>query len=103
MKEGFLLGGGLVIVGLLLQWLLGPVTWDAFAWPVNGIVLAAFLLLIAVLFLQSKRVYALTFLGSYQAAVPALCYAVLLTVSMDCMRCCRSGPLYSSTSMSPSS
>ena len=82
MKEGFLLGGGLVIVGLLLQWLLGPVTWDAFAWPVNGIVLAAFLLLIAVLFLQSKRVYALTFLGSYQAAVPALCYAVLLTVIM---------------------
>ena len=82
MKEGFLLGGGLVIVGLLLQWLLGPVTWDAFAWPVNGIVLAAFLLLIAVLFLQSRRVYALTFLGSYQAAVPALCYAVLLTVIM---------------------
>ena len=43
MKEGFLIGGGLIIVGLMLQLSSGPVDWNAFRWPVNGIVLAGFL------------------------------------------------------------
>ena len=38
-KEGFLIGGGHIIAGLALQLSVGPVVWDAFAWPVNGIVL----------------------------------------------------------------
>lgn len=42
MKEGFLIGGGLIFAGLALQLSVGPVVWDAFAWPVNGIVLAGF-------------------------------------------------------------
>ena len=41
MKEGFLIGGGLIIVGLMLQLSSGPVDWNAFRWPVNGIVLVA--------------------------------------------------------------
>ena len=46
MRKGFLIGGGLILLGLMLQLGVGPVVWDALAWPVNGIVMVAFLLLI---------------------------------------------------------
>lgn len=46
MKEGFLIGGGLIVAGLILELSVGQVVWEAFAWPVNGIVLAAFVAMI---------------------------------------------------------
>jgi hypothetical protein len=86
MKEGFLIGGGLIIAGLMLELSVGPIDWDAFRWPVNGIVLAAFLALIAIIFLLRKKVYGLQFIGTYQAAIPALVYAVVLTIIMGLTR-----------------
>ena len=86
MKEGFLIGGGLIVAGLALELSVGPVVWDAFSWPANGIVLAGFLLLIAVLFLLRKRVYAFRFVSTYQAAIPAMVYAVILTIIMGVTR-----------------
>ena len=86
MKEGFLIGGGLIIAGLMLQLSVGPVDWDAFRWPVNGIVLAGFLALIAIIFLLRKRVYGLQFIGTLKAAIPALVYAVVLTIMMGLTR-----------------
>jgi len=85
-KEGFLIGGSLIIVGLLLELSVGPVVWDAFAWPVNGIVLAGFLVLIALTYILRKKVYAFQFLGTYQAAIPAMVYAVVLTIIMGLTR-----------------
>ena len=82
MREGFLIGGGLIVAGLMLQLSVGPVVWDAFHWPVNGMVLAGFLMLIIIMFLFRKKVYALQFVGTYKAAVPALVYAVVLTIIM---------------------
>ena len=86
MKEGFIIGGGLIFVGLMLELSIGPVVWEIFAWPVNGIVLAGFLALIAVIFLLRKRVYAFRFIGTYQAAIPAMVYAILLTIIMGLTR-----------------
>ena len=86
MKEGFVIGGGLIFAGLMLELSVGPVVWEAFAWPVNGIVLAGFLAVIAVIFLLRKRVYAFRFIGTYQAAIPTLVYAVLLTIIMGLTR-----------------
>ena len=86
MKEGFLIGGGLMIVGLLLQLSVGPVDWDVFRWPVNGFVLAGFLGIIALIFLLRKRVYGCRFIGTYQAAIPALVYVVVLTIVMGMTR-----------------
>jgi len=86
MKEGFIIGGGLIFAGLILELSVGPVVWEAFAWPVNGIVLAGFLTLIATVFLLRKRVYAFRFIGTYQAAIPTLMYAVLLTIIMGLTR-----------------
>ena len=91
MKEGFLIGGGLIIAGLALQLSVGPVVWDAFAWPANGIVLVGFLAIIAVLFLLRKRVYAFQFVSTYQAAIPALVYAVVLTIIMGLTRQLKDG------------
>ena len=86
MKEGFLIGGGLVIAGLMLELSVGPVDWDAFRWPVNGIVLAGFLAIIAIIFLLRKRVYGFQFIGTYKAAIPALAYTVVLTIIMGLTR-----------------
>ena len=86
MKEGFLIGGGLIIAGLALELSVGPVVWEAFAWPVNGIVLAGFLFMIAAMFLLRKKVYAFQFIGTYQAAIPAMVYAVVLTIIMGLTR-----------------
>ena len=86
MREGFLIGGGFIIAGLMLELSVGPVDWDAFRWPVNGIVLAGFLALIAIIFLLRKRVYGFQFIGTYKAAIPALVYAVVLTIIMGLTR-----------------
>ena len=86
MKEGFLIGGGLIVAGLMLELSVGPVVWDAFAWPANGIVYASFLALIAVIWLLRKRLYGCQFISTYQAAIPALAYAVVLTIIMGLTR-----------------
>ena len=86
MKEGFLIGGGLIIAGLMLQLSVGPVDWDAFRWPVNGIVLAGFIMLIAIFFLLRKKVHGLQFISTYKAAIPTLVYAVVLTIVMGLTR-----------------
>ena len=81
-----MIGGGLIAAGLALELSVGPVVWDAFSWPVNGIVLAGFLALIAIVFTLRKRVYGLKFLGTFHAAIPALVYAVALTLIMGLTR-----------------
>ena len=86
MKEGFLIGGGLICAGLMLELSVGPVVWEAFAWPANGVVLAGFLAIIALIFLLRKKVYACRFIGTYQAAIPILVYAVVLTIIMGLTR-----------------
>ena len=82
MKEGFAIGGGLIVVGVLLQLALGPVAWSAFAWPVNGIAMVVLLALIGGAYMLRKQVYALQFLGTYRAAIPAMALVVALTLVM---------------------
>ena len=86
MKEGFLIGGTLVIIGLQLQLIVGPVAWSAFRWPVNGIVFGSFLLLITIVHLLRNKVYGFQFIGTNKAAIPALVYVVLLTIVMGVTR-----------------
>ena len=86
MKEGFLIGGGLIFAGLMLELSVGPVRWDAFAWPANGIVLAGFLTLIALISILRRKFYAFQFIGTYRAAIPAMVYAVVLTIIMGVTR-----------------
>lgn len=82
MKEGFLTGGGLLVVGLLLQMTIGPIDWDLFAAPVNYIVLGLLLALIGTMYLLRRKVYAFEWMMHYGAAIPCLCYAAGLTILM---------------------
>ena len=82
MKEGFLVGGGLLVVGLLLQATIGPIDWDLFAAPVNYVMLALLLALIVAMYLLRKKVYVFEWMMHFQAAIPCLCYAVGLTILM---------------------
>ena len=86
MKQGFLIGGGLITAGLALQVSVGPVAWNTLAWPVNGVVLVAFLTLIAACYLLRKKVQLCQHMGTMQAAIPTMLYAVLLTVIMGLTR-----------------
>lgn len=86
MKEGFLIGGGLIAAGLALELSVGPVNWDAFAWPANGIVLGGFLILIAIIWALRKRLYGCQLIGTYKAAIPTMVYAVVLTIIMGLTR-----------------
>ena len=85
-KEGFLIGGGLIFAGLLLELCVGPVVWEAFAWPANGIMLAVLVVMIVMMFLLRKKVHVFRFMGTYQAAIPTLVYAVVLTIIMGLIR-----------------
>ena len=82
MKEGFLIGEGLLVVGLLLQATVGPIDWDRFAAPVNYGMLVLLLALIGVMYLLRRKVYAFEWMMHYSAAIPCLCYAVGLTILM---------------------
>ena len=42
--------------------------------------------MIAIVFLYGKKVYAFRFIGTYQAAIPAMVYAVVLTIIMGLTR-----------------
>ncbi len=80
--EGFFIGGGLLLAGLILQDIVGPVNWDRLAFPANGVVLAFFLLLIGTLYALRKRVYAIEWMMHNRAAVPAIAWALGLTLLM---------------------
>ena len=86
MKEGFLIGGGLFFAGLMLQLSVGPVLWDAFAWPANGLVLSSFFVMLTAMVYLRKKVYAFQWMTTYQAAIPAMVYAVVLTIIMGVTR-----------------
>lgn len=86
MQEGFVIGGGLICAGLMLELTVGQVVWDAFSWPANIIVLAGFLLLTVAFFFLRPKSYFCRFLTSYHLAVPTLVYAVGLTTIMGLTR-----------------
>ena len=91
MKEGFLIGGGLLLVGLLLQVALGPIDWSLPAWPVNLILLILLLGGIGVMYALRRKVYAFEWMMHSGAAVPCLVYAAALTILMGLLTQVRMG------------
>ena len=81
-KEGFAIGAGLIVTGLVLQFSVGPVEWSLFTWPANIIVLGVFLLLSVIIYACRGKVYSFRFLATYTCAVPALVMTAALTIIM---------------------
>ena len=86
MKEGFATGAGLILVGLALQYSVGPLDWSAFAFPINAICLVLYLAFLALIYALRHRVRLFSFFFTTEAAVPTLVYAALLTVAMGLTR-----------------
>lgn len=86
LKEGFSIGAAVIVAGLILELCTGPVNWSVFAWPVNIVTLSLLVLAIMVMRLLHRRVYAFRFLGTLQAAIPTITYAVGLTIIMGLTR-----------------
>ena len=91
MKEGFLVGGGLLLVGVLLQAVIGPVRWEFFAWPVNLIALVLLLAAVGILYALRGKVHAFEWMMHAGAAVPCLVYAAALTILMGLLPQVRTG------------
>ena len=85
-KEGFVTGAGLILVGLALQYSVGPLDWSAFAFPINAICLVLYLAFLALIYALRHRVRLFSFFFTTEAAVPTLVYAALLTVAMGLTR-----------------
>lgn len=81
-KEGFVISGGLVVTGLMLQLSVGPLNWDIFMWPANIIALVVFIVLLALIWLLRSKSYFFRFITTAKAAVPAISTAVVMTVIM---------------------
>lgn len=86
LKEGLCISSGLVLTGLLLQCVIGPVHWAAFAFPANIITLAVFIALIIIGYILKNKIYFFRFSMSYAAAVPAIIWTVVLTIIMGVTR-----------------
>ena len=82
LAEGFLIGGGLFVVGLALHLTMGPFDWSLFTAPVNGIMLVLLLGFLVLMFLLRKRVYAFEWMMHGQAAVSAIAWALGITLVM---------------------
>ena len=91
MKEGFLVGGGLLFTGVLLQVAMGPIRWEFFASPVNWIVLILLLSAVGVMFALRRKVYVFEWMMHAGAAVPCLIYAATLTILMGLLPQVRAG------------
>lgn len=78
--EGFLIGGGLLAVGLALQFAFGPVEWKLLAFPVNMAVFLLFITLVVLFYVFRKKVYVFEWMMHGHAAVSALACAAMLTV-----------------------
>ena len=85
-REGFILGGILIFIGILLQVTVGPVNWRFFSWPVNLITVSLFFFLNVILFAFRDRVKLIHYLGTLPAGVPAIALAVIMAVIMGLTR-----------------
>lgn len=68
-REGLAIGGGLIIIGQLLQFLTGGIDWQLFAFPANLFTLGFYLLSLGVLYVFRKRLYVVQYFCTPSAAV----------------------------------
>ena len=78
--EGFVIGAGIVTTGGVLQLIFGQIDWNAFAWPVNAIVLVLYLTALIGLYIFRKDFYPAEWMMHFKAALPAIAWCIALTL-----------------------
>lgn len=90
-KEGLTVGAGLWVIGMLLQTTVGGIDWSLFAWPMNILVLSAYIVALAAMHLLRRQIYLFDWLSHYSAAVSSLVWVAGMTVVMGLIRQAPSG------------
>ena len=85
-KAGFAIGSALIVIGLVMQLIVGAIDWKLLHAPANYVLLAVMCIVLVVLHLTSEQSRFVCFLTSAQAAVPSLFYATALTATMGLIR-----------------
>lgn len=85
-REGAVIGFGLLLAGILLQVVAGPIDWQLFAWPLNLVALLSLLGGITAMHLLRGRVYCFKWLGSGTSAVASLAFTAGVTIVMGLVR-----------------
>lgn len=85
-REGSVVVAGLLAVGLMLQFSVGPLDWGLFACPANIVALVVFVWLLVVAYALRRRACFFRFMATGKAAVPAIVAACLLTLVMGLTR-----------------
>lgn len=80
--EGCAIGAGLFVTGLILQLTAGPVDAAFFRYPVNLSFGGAYLILLLILHLLSRRSAALRWFAGLEASITSLCFWLVLVVLM---------------------
>ena len=86
MKDGFTIGIGIIVIGLVLQFSVGAVDWSLLRWPVNIIIMTIFAVAAVVFYALRSRIHILRFLATMPCAVPALILTALITIVMGLTR-----------------
>lgn len=82
MARGFIFGAVLVLVGFLVQVAAGPVNWGLVAFPVNLVLLLLLMVLLVVALLLRQKVRLFAWMGSLEAAVPALAWTLIFMIAL---------------------
>lgn len=80
--EGWTIGAGLLVTGLILQLATGNVDTAFFRFPVNLLFGGAYLVLLLVLHLLKRRNVALRWFSGLEASITSLCFWLVLVVLM---------------------
>ena len=81
-KESAFIGGGLLVVGSLLQLSIGAIDWSLLSAPINVVLLVTYLLVLGVSYAVRKHIYFIAWSMTLHAAIPALICGVAVTLLM---------------------
>lgn len=77
---------GLLVVGVVLQLSIGNINWSSFAFPLNIVILAIYLLSVSILYALRQRIYFIRWAMSFYAAIPSIVTVVVMTFLMGLIR-----------------
>ena len=80
--EGLSICCGIIVIGLAMQLAAGSVVWENLAFPLNVILLVAYIVILGLMFALRRKIYLVRWAMTYHAAVPALGTVVALTLVM---------------------
>ena len=84
--EGFVFGTVLMLIGEILQLIIGSITWSSVHYPINIVLFFGVLVVVIATYSLRNKFHFCKWMGTVNAAVPCLFFVTLLTVVMGLTR-----------------